>query len=84
MCLLWCLPTRDLLPLLRRHPTLYHRAVQQALPNHVFDYLQINPVGVRHDISPLTLPQAASFKPQSFLCWLSPVSLVGGRFHGIF
>ena len=46
MCLLWVLPMRDLLALLRRNPTLYHRAIQQALPKFVFDYLQINPIGV--------------------------------------
>ncbi|CAL8463823.1 g3357 [Coccomyxa elongata] len=45
MCLLWVLPTRDLLPLLRQKPTLYHRAVQQAVPSMAFDYLAINPIG---------------------------------------
>lgn len=48
MCLLWVLPTRDLLPLLRQKPTLYHRAVQQAVPSMAFDYLAINPIGVSH------------------------------------
>jgi hypothetical protein len=46
-CLLWVIPMRDLLPLLRRHPVLYHKAVQQAVPNMSFDYLKINPIGVR-------------------------------------
>lgn len=52
MCLLWAIPLRDLLPLLRLNPTLYHRAVQQAVPSMSFDYLKI--VGVR-SIAP-TLP----------------------------
>ena len=47
MCLMWVLPTRDLLPLLRQKPMLYHRAVQQAVPGMAFDYLAINPIGVR-------------------------------------
>lgn len=47
MCLLWALPMRDLLPLLRKTPTLYHKAVQQALPKYYFDYLLINPIQVR-------------------------------------
>lgn len=37
---------RDLLPLLRRNPTLYHKAVQQVVPAMSFDYLKINPIGV--------------------------------------
>lgn len=45
MCLLWAIPLRDLLPLLRLNPTLYHKAVQQAVPSMSFDYLKI--VGVR-------------------------------------
>jgi hypothetical protein len=48
MCLLWVIPTRDLLPLLRRNPGLYHKAVQQAVPSVSFDYLAINPIGVSH------------------------------------
>lgn len=46
MCLLWVLPIRDLLPMLRKNPQLYHRAISQALPKYAFDYLQINPIGV--------------------------------------
>ncbi|BDA50689.1 probable potassium/sodium hyperpolarization-activated cyclic nucleotide-gated channel [Coccomyxa sp. Obi] len=45
MCLLWVLPTRDLLPLLRRKPTLYHKAVLQAVPGMQFDYLAVDPIG---------------------------------------
>lgn len=46
ICLLWVIPMRDLLPLLRRNPMLYHKAVQEAVPSMSFDYLTINPIGV--------------------------------------
>jgi hypothetical protein len=49
---------RDLIPLLRKHPTLYHKAVQQAVPKVMFDYLAINPVGVSRRA------HAALFPPQ--------------------
>ncbi len=51
MCLLWVIPMRDLLPLLRRNPGLYHKAVQQAVPNVPFDYLAINPIGVCYHLT---------------------------------
>ncbi|CAL8465088.1 g4623 [Coccomyxa elongata] len=44
ICLLWAIPTRDLLPLLRRKPTLYHKAVLQAVPGMQFDYLAVDPI----------------------------------------
>ncbi len=46
ICLLWAIPTRDLLPLLRRKPTLYHKAVLQAVPGMQFDYLAVDPIAV--------------------------------------
>ena len=48
ICLLWVLPTRDLLPLLRRKPALYHKAVLQAVPSMPFDYLAVDPIAVGH------------------------------------
>lgn len=51
MCLLWVIPMRDLLPLLRRNPALYHKAVQQAVPAVPFDYLAINPIGVGYHLT---------------------------------
>ena len=39
--LLWQLPMRDLLGLLRKHPDLYQRACRQAVPSAHFDYLAI-------------------------------------------
>ena len=38
-------PHARLLPLLRRHPNLYHKAVQQVVPSMSFDYLKITPSG---------------------------------------
>lgn len=35
-CLLWEVPLREVLALLRQHPNLYQLASQQALPNHYF------------------------------------------------
>ena len=46
MCLLWVIPMRDLLPLLKRHPQLYHKACSQVVPKVLMDYLTINPLEV--------------------------------------
>ena len=47
MCLMWVIPMRDLLPLLKRHPDLYHKACSQVVPKVLMDYLTINPLEVR-------------------------------------
>jgi len=39
--LLWQLPMRDLLGLLRKHPDLYRSACRQAVPSVHFDWLAI-------------------------------------------
>ena len=44
MCLMWVIPMRDLLPLLKRHPDLYHKACSQVVPKVLMDYLTINPL----------------------------------------
>jgi len=42
-CLLWEVPLRETLAVLRQHPNLYQLASQQALPNHYFgDLLLFN------------------------------------------
>ena len=46
MCLLWVIPMRDLLPLLKRHPQLYHKACSQVVPKVLMDYLTISPLEV--------------------------------------
>ena len=46
MCLLWVIPMRDLLPLLKRHPQLYHKACSQVVPKVLMDYLTIDPLEV--------------------------------------
>lgn len=46
MCLMWVIPMRDLLPLLKRHPQLYHKACSQVVPKVLMDYLTINPLEV--------------------------------------
>ena len=46
MCLLWVIPMRDLLPLLKRHPQLYHKACAQVVPKVLMDYLTIDPLEV--------------------------------------
>ncbi len=44
MCLMWVIPMRDLLPLLKRHPQLYHKACSQLVPKVLMDYLTISPL----------------------------------------
>ena len=44
MCLIWVIPMRDLLPLLKRHPQLYHKACSQLVPKVLMDYLTISPL----------------------------------------
>ncbi len=46
MCLMWVIPMRDLLPLLKRHPQLYHKACSQVVPKVLMDYLTISPLEV--------------------------------------
>jgi hypothetical protein len=46
MCLIWVIPMRDLLPLLKRHPQLYHKACSQLVPKVLMDYLTISPLTV--------------------------------------
>ncbi len=46
MCLMWVIPMRDLLPLLKRNPQLYHKACSQVVPKVLMDYLTISPLEV--------------------------------------
>ena len=46
MCLMWVIPMRDLLPLLKLYPELYHKACSQVVPKVLMDYLTINPLEV--------------------------------------
>ena len=65
---------RDLLPLLRRHPVLYHRAVQQVVPAMSFDYLKINPIGVR---AQLPAPSCSACPLTRSLCVSCPARCSG-------
>ena len=51
MSLLWVVPLRNLLPLLRAQPPLFHRAVRQAMPHLSVDYLMFSPPTVRSGFS---------------------------------
>ena len=46
MCLLWVIPMRDLVRLLKRNPQLYHKAFSQVVPRVLMDYLTISPLEV--------------------------------------
>ena len=83
MSLLWLLPLRNLLPLLRRQPALFHRAVRQAMPHLSIDFLRFSPMAVRASrsvtlrLSRQPLPCSCSAAP-AHACPALPVGLACG------